>query len=128
MKKITLLLCSLLIAVGTIGAQSDKNKKEAEVTYSVNIHCDNCKKKIANSLPHEKGVKDLKVSVEEKTVWVKFDTAKTDKEKLRKAIEKLGFEATEKTDDTTAALSNKACGKSAEGCSKKCEDHSSQTN
>lgn len=34
----------------------------------------------------------MKVSLDEKTVWVKYDSGKTTKEKLAAAIEKLGYE------------------------------------
>ncbi len=125
MKKITLLFCSLFLTAGIMsaGAQTN-NQKEGEVTFSVNVHCNNCKKKIENSLPHEKGVKDLKVSVEEKTVWVKYDTEKTNKDLLQKAIVKLGYTATEKTADAVKTTSEtKSCGKSKEECSKKCDGH-----
>jgi copper chaperone CopZ len=98
MKTITLTLCSLLLfAVAGYGQAPTKMKKnEAEVTFIVNMNCHNCKLKIENTLPHEKGVLDLKVTLDTKEVWIKFNTTKTDKEKLVKAIEKLGYTATEK--------------------------------
>lgn len=102
MKKMTLFLCSLLIAAGSAWAQNDAKKATAEITFAVSVHCDNCKKKIENSLPHEKGVKDLKVSVEEKTVWVQFDPIQTNVATLRTAIEKNGFEVTVKASETKA--------------------------
>ena len=39
----------------------------------------------------EKGVKDLKVSLENQTVYVKYDVAKTSEETLKKSIESLGY-------------------------------------
>jgi len=119
-KTLTFILCSFFLAVGTIGLQAN-NKKEAEVTFTVAVHCDNCKKKIENSLPHEKGVKDLKVSVKEQSVWVKFDTGKTNKDLLRKAIEKLGFTATEKIEETKKATAEtKTCDGNHTNCKKDC--------
>ena len=35
----------------------------------------------------------MKVTLDDKTVWVKYDTRKTDVEKLAKAINKMGYEA-----------------------------------
>lgn len=75
--------------------QDNKKKNEQQVTFSVEIDCPNCQKKLESVLPHEKGVKDLKVSLEKQTVWFQFDAAKTDKEKLKKAIEKQGYTAKE---------------------------------
>jgi copper chaperone CopZ len=95
-KSLTLLLCSLFLTAGIAGVQAQNKKNEAEITFDVNMSCHNCKKKIENSLPHEKGVVDLKVSLEKKEVWIKYRTDKTGKDLLQKAIEKLGYTATEK--------------------------------
>ena len=40
-------------------------------------------------------MKDLKINLEERTIWMKYDSSKTDKVKLAKAIEKLGYAAKE---------------------------------
>lgn len=73
----------------------DKKKKSEEITFSVEIDCPNCQKKLEAALPHEKGVKDFKVSLEKQTIWFQYDSQKTDKEKLQQAIEKQGFKAKE---------------------------------
>ena len=79
-------------------AQTGTLKKgEAEVTFSVNIDCPNCQKKVESKLPFEKGVKDMKVSLEKHEVWILYQTDKTDKEKLIAAIKKIGYEAKEIT-------------------------------
>ena len=41
----------------------------------------------------ERGVVDLKVTLETKEVMIKYNPAKTDEETLAKAIRKLGYEA-----------------------------------
>jgi len=94
------LLVSLMLFVFTanLNACNQQNVKQTEVTYSVNVHCDNCKKKIENGISREKGVVDMKVSVEKNEVWVKYNTTKTDKEKIKKAIVKLGYVANEIAD------------------------------
>jgi len=92
----TLLLSIFCLSLSTIAnAQSGVQKKtnEAEVTFSVNISCANCQKKIEAKLPFEKGVKDLKVNLDKKEIWVLYQTDKTDNEKLIEAIKKLGYEA-----------------------------------
>ena len=68
-----------------------KEKKTEEVVFLTNIFCDNCRKKIEKNIAWEKGVKDLEVNMEQKTVKILYDPQKTDREKLRKAIEKLGY-------------------------------------
>ena len=97
MKTITIIFCSLFLfaAAGYGQAPSKLKKNEAEVTFIVNMNCHNCRKKIENAIPHEKGVVDMKVTLDTKEVWIKFNTTKTDKEKLVKAFEKLGYTAEE---------------------------------
>lgn len=63
------------------------------VVYATNLHCAKCAGKIEENIAFEKGVKDLKVSVEDKTVSVTFDAAKTDTLKLGNAIRHLGYSA-----------------------------------
>lgn len=90
-----LMLMLLIGATGVTLAQDkkDKNRKES-VLFEVSLHCENCQKKIERNIPYEKGVTDLKVNLEEKTVWVEYKPAQTTVDKLSKAIEKLGYEVT----------------------------------
>jgi len=99
---ITLLLGIFCLSLSTVSfAQSGAPKKanEAEVTFTTNMDCHNCQKKIESKLPFEKGVKDLKVNLEKNEIWILYQTDKTDKKKLAEAIEKIGYEAKEKTPD-----------------------------
>ena len=77
--------------------QKDKKKKTETVIFKTTIHCKNCVKKVNENLSFEKGVKDLKVSLDDKQVTVTYDPSKTDEATLAKAIEKLGYKA-EKTE------------------------------
>lgn len=62
-----------------------------EVTFAVHLHCENCVKKVEENISFERGVKDLKTSLEHQTVTLKYDAAKTSEENLKKAIEDLGY-------------------------------------
>lgn len=71
---------------------SKKKKGEVkEVIFAVHLHCENCVKKVQENIAFEKGVKDLKVSLEDQTVAVKYDAAKTSEATLKAAIEELGY-------------------------------------
>ena len=88
----------LSFAAGTPSAvyQNDKKdvkKKTETVTFKTSMTCKNCVKKIEGNIPFEKGVRDLKVSLEDKLVTITYDPSKTDEETLCKAIEKLGYTA-----------------------------------
>lgn len=79
---------------GSIVPEMAKPAKELkEVTFSVTMHCEKCVGKITENISFEKGVKDLKVSLDEHTVWIKYDASRTSEERLKAAIEALGYKA-----------------------------------
>ncbi len=86
-----LVLVFTLFALSSNAQNKNKAQKESEVTFVVNMDCANCAKKIEANLPFTKGIKDLKVLLDDKTVWIKYDSLKTDKAQLIEAIEKLGY-------------------------------------
>ena len=86
--------------VSSVSAQDVKKvaKKattETQVVFSVSMDCHNCEQKIKKNIAYEKGVKDLTTNLETKLVTIKYQSDKTDKAKLKKSIEKLGFTCTE---------------------------------
>ncbi|MDL2223612.1 heavy-metal-associated domain-containing protein [Bacteroidales bacterium OttesenSCG-928-M11] len=99
MKKngLIIILLGMLSMLFTLeaAAQNKKNQKET-VVFEVSMSCENCKKKIEKNISFEKGVTDLLVDLKTKTVTIQYKTQKTDKAKLKAAIEKLGFKAEEK--------------------------------
>ncbi|MDR2359102.1 MAG: heavy-metal-associated domain-containing protein [Prevotellaceae bacterium] len=96
----------------TAGAQEPdskaKKKKSEKVTFTVNMYCENCKTKIEKNISWEKGVKDLTVTLEKKTVTIAYDPRKNTAEKLKEAIEKLGYTA-EKHPDRITGTRIKSC-------------------
>lgn len=99
MKTVKTLLAMVIMVMTlafTVNAQDKKASKEAEVKYAIaSMDCGQCQKKIEAVIPYVKGVKDLKVDLPSKTVWVKFDNTKTNKEVLAQELKKIGFEAKE---------------------------------
>lgn len=90
MKTFRILFVLLAVCVVSANAQG-KKKKTDTVCFEVNLSCQNCQKKIEKNISWEKGVKDLKVDLKEKTVRIEYDTKKTSPERLKEAIEKLDF-------------------------------------
>jgi copper chaperone CopZ len=93
---------SLLLVAGTTFVLNAQDKKEPKaktetVVYDVSLSCENCKAKVEKHIAFEKGVKDLVVDLENKTVAITFDTKKNSDEELRKAIEKLGYTVAPRT-------------------------------
>lgn len=97
MKKSIVTICAIaLIASLTLNAAPDKKKKEVKqhtVVFNSDVDCADCQKKVMENLAFEKGVKDLSVSLEDQTVTVTFDAAKSDTTSLAKALRKLGYKA-----------------------------------
>lgn len=85
------LLMGLTLTTASATAEAKEAGKTATVVFATNLHCDNCKKKIESNIAYEKGVRDLKVDVANKTVSVTYRTDKTSSEALRQAISKLGY-------------------------------------
>jgi len=96
MKRIIILsiiaVVAAIIGVNTYAQDKKQNTSKEEVTFVVSLHCQNCVKKVEANLPFEKGVMDIKVTLADHTVWVQYDPKKTDSEKLKAAIEKMGYE------------------------------------
>ena len=86
-----------LFGIGVANAQEPKKGEKSTVTveFLTDIDCAGCAKKVTNTIPYEKGVKDVKVDVPTKTVTVTFDPAKTNEQALTKAFEKIKIKVTE---------------------------------
>jgi copper chaperone CopZ len=95
MKTIQLRLVVLMALLFSVSLAAEAQRERKNVTFSVELHCNNCKMKVERNLAYERGVQDLKVNLNEKTVIVTYDTSRTDVLKLLEAIKKLGFEAKE---------------------------------
>ena len=95
MKKIILMCLVALFSVGIANAEEPKkgNKKSVVVEFVTDIDCAGCAKKVTNTIPYEKGVKDVQVDVPTKTVTVTYDPAKTNNETLVKAFAKIKIKA-----------------------------------
>ena len=106
MKKTIIIFLSALVAFSASAYAADytemstltdrkpakKAKKEVkEVVFSVHLHCNNCVKKVQENIAFEKGVKDLKVSLADQTVAIKYDPSKTSEQTLKNEIEAIGY-------------------------------------
>ena len=95
MKTLSITIINLLFFINLMAnnAFATENTKEKTVVFAVSMDCHSCVKKIEDNISYEKGVKDLKVSLDKKEVTITFRTDKTSIEMLTKAFNKLGYEA-----------------------------------
>lgn len=105
MRKIVMIMVAAAMALPAMGTQTDvpasapqKKEKKAkkvkeikEVVFPVYLDCESCANKIVENISFERGVTDLDVSLEKQHVAVKYDASKTTEEKLKKALEDLGY-------------------------------------
>ena len=89
MKKIIALFAMLAMVAGMATAAPKAEKKILTVVFTTDIDCGHCAQKVYNTIPYEKGIKDVVVNVQKKTVLVKFDAAKNNIESLTKAFESI---------------------------------------
>jgi len=94
MKKTIFMCLVALFAIGT--ANADEPKKDATTVFITDIDCAGCAKKVNDTIPYEKGVKDVQVDVDAKTVTVKYNPSKTDDETIIKAFAKIKINASVK--------------------------------
>ena len=102
-----LVFFSFLMA-GSISAQ-EKKKKTEKVEIKSSVVCGMCETKIKKELAFEKGVKSVEVDLKKKIITVAYNTKKTDKEKIKKAITKIGYDADELLADEKAYGKLPAC-------------------
>ena len=95
MKKIILMCLVAFLGIGVANAHEPKKgeKKTVTVEFLTDLDCEGCAKKITNTIPYEKGVKDVKVDVPTKVVTVTYDATKTNNENLIKAFAKVKIKA-----------------------------------
>lgn len=98
------LFFAMMLAAMSTGANAKSANDTLIVTTTPQMHCANCENKIKNGLRFEKGVKDILTSVENQTVTIVYNPAKTDKQKLEAAFPKFGYEARELKEGEKVAL------------------------
>jgi len=93
-KQIILSILTLFVSLTPLVAKENKVKSSPKVVLQVPMDCMSCKIKIEKNIAFEKGVIDMKVDFDSKTVEIEYDTLKTDVPKLLLGFKKIGYEAT----------------------------------
>lgn len=106
------LLKSLLLFIGMVAfsntAFAQKTKTIQTATIKTVIHCDHCKacetcgEKFNKTLLREKGVQMVELDEKAMTIKVVFNSKKTDLDKIKQAITKLGYDADDLKADPVA--------------------------
>lgn len=89
MKKIILMAVVAIMAVAVSTAAPKAEKQIVTTVFVTDIDCEGCAKKITNTIPYERGIKNLKVDVATQSVSVTYDASKNSVEQLTKAFESI---------------------------------------
>ena len=104
MKKILLALFALALTTGVMA----QNRNQT-VTFYLNFHCGSDIRLIERNMPHERGVTNFKADLRGKRLDVTYNSRRTNPDRLRKAIEKLGF-VVKDTYEEISKVEPKKCG------------------
>ncbi len=85
----------LLAALAIASVCNAKDIKTVVVTTTPEMHCSGCEKKIKDNIRFEKGIKDIRTNLDDKTVTIDYDADKTSVEAILKAFRKIKYEACE---------------------------------
>ncbi len=84
-------------------------KKVEKIEIQTSAQCSECKDRIEKDMAYVKGVKSVKLDLETKIVCIEYKTEKTDPDKLRFAISKIGYDADDVNADIKAYNKLPAC-------------------
>ncbi len=68
-------------------------KKVATIQIKTSSQCEMCKERIEKAMAYERGVKSAVLDVESKILTVTYKTRKTNPDKIRKVVSKIGYDA-----------------------------------
>lgn len=106
----SIVLMMTFLGAGNAMAKDDTKKVET-VEYSLTPapHCQNCVNKIKGNLRFEKGVKNIEVDLEKKSVRISFSPKATSEEKLKEALKKIGYTVSTDSEESQKQTSSENC-------------------
>ncbi len=93
-KLISILFVAILLATSSVFAQ----KKTEVIKIKTSAQCEMCKTRIETAMAYEKGIVSSDLSLVDKVLTVTYKPNKTTPDKIRKALNAVGYDA----DDTQA--------------------------
>jgi len=113
MKTVKIILTSIVLFAisffsSTMLQAQEKGKTETVVIKS-SVVCGMCEAKVKKELAFEKGVTDIQVNLKERLITVEYRPNRTDEEKIKKAITKIGYDADDLVADEKAYEKLPAC-------------------
>ncbi len=125
----TIRILTLTVAIFAFSGIKSFAQDIASIDIKTSSQCEMCKDKLEGGIGIEPGVKEVNLNLENKILTVKYNTKKTNPDKLRLAVSKLGYDADGVAADAVAYEKLPACCKKPvkkTGCGHSCSgSHSS---
>jgi periplasmic mercuric ion binding protein len=109
MKKVFSLFMLVLFIILMNNCSYAQKKNKEEIKIKTSAVCSMCKDRIEQNLAFEKGISDVSLDVSSKIVTVKYNSKKTNPDKIRLAISKIGYDADDVPADKVAYGKLPAC-------------------
>jgi cation transport ATPase len=87
------IIAIILVSIPGMAQDEEKATETKEITIKSSVVCDMCKDRVEHNMAFEKGVKSVTVNLETKEIEITYRADKTDPDKLRKAVSKIGYDA-----------------------------------
>jgi P-type Cu+ transporter len=105
---------------GALQVKAGAASKSETLKMKVEMSCANCQAKIEKGLNKTKGVDKVVVDLASKTVTITYNPDKTNKDKLVKAVEDIGYRTEFTAKDSKVGHECSGEAEKKEGCSKPC--------
>lgn len=96
------ILLATLLGMSFLGLKAQKNDKNQTVEIQTSAICEMCQYAIEKEMAFEKGVTEASLNLENKVLTVKYNSKKTDADKIRKRVSLTGYHADEVKRDPEA--------------------------
>jgi len=111
--KIALFLFAVILIAGSVSAQ-DKAVKLTESKIKTSAQCEHCKDRIETKMKVVEGISSVVLNLNDKVMTVKYNTEIITLEKVRKALNKIGYDADDQPADGKAYKKLPKCCKKPE--------------
>jgi len=109
MKAKSIITSIIAVFLITFVSAQDPDPKVKEIKIQTSAVCGMCEDRLESNLVFEKGVKSVELDDKTKVLTITYKTSKTDPDKLREAVSKLGYDADDVEADPKAYAKLPAC-------------------
>lgn len=111
MKTIIQIFTGLFLTLAVVNCSSSKEAASNLETVEINTtaQCGMCKETIEKAMAYERGIKEFNLDVDSKVLTVTYNPKKTNPDKIRQAVAKVGYDADDVKADERAYDNLPAC-------------------